>query len=191
MPFIDDSLITTLAYNRVITSTIKPSIPSISDTWNQIDADGNLIEKWEAIDNPDYQWRSTEKRSLTEQPYQLSLSSSNRQYFLGINNISYDAIIKEFILNYAVLNQLTSTQTVTCDLQRVIENGVSFAYTSLDTTVISNMAANRFFKKTTSLNYLYKKDSALKTGFRLLITAASGTSINLIFQANLIYYNYQ
>jgi hypothetical protein len=190
MPFLDDSLITVPTTN-IITSVPPPSNPSLGDIWNEVDTDGNFLEKWEAINNPNYQWRSGEKRTLTEQPYQLSLANGNRQYYLGVNNISHDCIIKEMTLNYTVLNQLTSSQMVTCELQRIIENGVTFASENLDTTVISNIAANRFVKKTVLINYLYLKDTSSKTGIRMLITAANGTSINLIFQANLTYHNYR
>jgi hypothetical protein len=190
MPFIDDSVIVIPTVN-ITTSVTPPSNPNLGDVWNEVDTNGYFIEKWEAISNPDYEWRSQEKRTLTEQPYQLSLTNGNRQYHLGVNNISHDCIIKEMLLNYAVLNQLSSSQTVTCELQRMIENGASFASTALDTTVISNISANRFVKKTALINYSYLKDASSKTGIRMLITASSGTSINLIFQANLTYHNYR
>ena len=188
MPFIDDSIITIPFIPAIYTGTDEPNNPDVGMIWNEIDTSGNF-EKWEAIDNSNYQWRSVEKSAATSQMAQLSLNNATRVHYFAVDNNSYDAIIKEFIVNYTVLNSIASTQFVTLTLQRVIEAGAGLTSTDLYSHTIVNTSSNKFFKTKKPLNYLYPVDSSNKTSIRLNVT--TNTSINVMFYAHLIYHLYK
>jgi hypothetical protein len=52
MPFLDDSIIT-IPDSNIITSENTPANPQVGDMWNELDNEGNLIQKWNYINN---QW---------------------------------------------------------------------------------------------------------------------------------------